>query len=58
MEVSGQLHAWLALIPRKNPSTNLLRRWVGTRTSQVILEKRRVSVALREFEPLTVQPVA
>jgi hypothetical protein len=38
MEVSGQLHAWLALHPRKNPRTNLLRGWVGTRTSLEVLE--------------------
>jgi hypothetical protein len=57
MEVSGQLHVMAALPPVKNLSTHLVGGWVGPRAGLDALEKRNISCAHRDSNPI-VQPVA
>ena len=55
MGVGGQRHAPAALPLGKRPGTHCIGGWVGPRAG---LEGVRKILPLREFDPLTVQPVA
>jgi hypothetical protein len=42
MEVSGQLHATVALAPGKNPNAHWIGDWVGTRLGLDAIKKRNI----------------
>ena len=56
MEMSGQLHALVALFPENNPGTHSTGGCVGLRASLGVSEKS--ILPLLRFEPRNVQPVA
>jgi hypothetical protein len=61
MEVSGQLHAPAALLPRKEPpATHWIGGWVGPRAVLDVVVKRKIPSPHRESNPRTpiVRPVA
>jgi hypothetical protein len=43
MEVSGQLHAVVALSPGKNPSAHAIGAWVGRSAGVDVLGKKRMN---------------
>jgi hypothetical protein len=56
MEASDQLHAPVALLPRKKPGTNSIGSWVGLRNDLEVVEKRK-TLLLPGPEPCNVQLV-
>jgi hypothetical protein len=61
MEVSGELHAPVALPPReRDPATHQIGGWVGPRAVLDAVVKRKIRSPCRESNPRTpiVQPVA
>jgi hypothetical protein len=58
MEVSGQIHAPVALIPAKNPRYLWIEGWVGPRASIDAVAKRKKIPAPTGNRIPVVQPVA
>jgi hypothetical protein len=61
MEVSGQIHALAALIPKeKAPGTHWIGGWVDPRAVPDAVVKKKIPSSCRESNPTTpiVQPVA
>jgi hypothetical protein len=56
MEVSGQLHALAALLPRKAPATHWIGGWEGPRIGQDAW-KSLVPPGLFNSDPVAVQPL-
>jgi hypothetical protein len=54
-EVGGQVHAWTALLPEKNP---IKIGWIGPIAGTDDSKKRKISFPLPGFETWTLQPAA